>query len=94
VNGAPSLDNLPALLDELRRTFVDFWGIHVSAMNPFEGEDLGLEDYEERTVMSYLPADITADFEFLGRLIKGTQRHVCTQTYYQRENKNIKKTEC
>jgi ATP-dependent DNA helicase PIF1 len=94
VKDAPSADQLPALSEELRRAFVDFWGIHVSALNPFEGEDLGPADYEERTVMSYSPTDITPNFEFLGRLLKGTQRHVCTQTYCQRKNKNTQEIEC
>jgi hypothetical protein len=70
---------LDKLSPELRQEFLDLWGIYVSAENLQPNMDE--LDYEERTPMSYAPDELVNSFEFLLRLLKLVQHHVCDEVY-------------
>jgi hypothetical protein len=44
--------------------------------------------------MSYAPDELVNSFEFLSRLLKLVQHHVCDEVYCQRLNKQTSVKEC
>jgi hypothetical protein len=81
IQGAPNLENVPTLsLEVIRnREFLDFWGSHISSINPKLGQEQPHRDIDPLINMIANPT-----FDDLATVINRVQRHECAAAYCQR----------
>ncbi|EED11567.1 hypothetical protein TSTA_008630 [Talaromyces stipitatus ATCC 10500] len=91
VNGAPNSEVEPLSL-ELRQAFANFWGIHISALNPQPGQMVA--DTTERSPIQLEFADQKNTVGFLSRVANRVQRHVCSKKYCFRKEKGSDVVSC
>ena len=89
---APDADLLDFVGNEAhRRLFADFWGLHITALNPQPGLQVG---HEERSPLS-LASDVQENqLGILSSVINRVQRHACSDTYCMRKKKGSEEIAC
>ncbi|KAJ5171639.1 hypothetical protein N7492_004232 [Penicillium capsulatum] len=90
VDGAPNSDEL--LTQAQRDTFAQFWGIHISAINP-DPSRLPVA-VTERPVMQYSPDERQNTLSELTDLVNRVQRHVCNERYCLRKHRVSNQLAC
>lgn len=74
--------------DAGRRAFADFWGIHISALNPQQFRQMPPDE-------NPLAIDnIEFDFNFMSSVINRVQIHACNRTYCLRKKKDSDVESC
>ncbi|EED11568.1 hypothetical protein TSTA_008640 [Talaromyces stipitatus ATCC 10500] len=91
VKDAPNSE-VEELSEDLRKAFANFWGIHVSALNPQPGQMVA--DTTERSPIQLEFADQENTVGFLSRVANRVQRHNCSQRYCLRKEKGSDVLSC